>query len=414
MNSSPESGAPAGALVIVNRYCYPDRSATSQILFDLAEAVSATGRQVHVFCSRQLYDDAKARLAPFESYHGVDIHRVFTTRFGRGALLGRSIDYASFYVSVACKLLWRLRRGDVLIAKTDPPLLSILAAPLARMKGAILINWQQDVFPEVASELGANPLPRWLDARLRRWRDASLKAARLNVTVGERMQEYLHQRGIPMAQIKVVENWSDSRAIVPKPSSESALRQRLGLGRDFVVGYSGNLGRAHESEALLGAAVRLRDDPAVTFLFIGGGVKMEALRSAARERTLTRVCFLPYQPRESLEDSLAAADVHLASLLPSLEGLIVPSKFYGILAAGRPVIFIGDQDGELARIIRQERCGIIVPAGDADALVAAIARLKADPELCAAMGVAARSLAGRYSLESGVIRWLTLLQGLNA
>jgi colanic acid biosynthesis glycosyl transferase WcaI len=399
------------AYVFLNRYFHPDESATSQMLTDLAQALAMRGFEVHVLCSRQLYDDAHARLPARERVRGVEVHRVATTRFGRFRLPGRALDYASFYLSAAVCLLKILRRGDVIIAMTDPPLLSMLAAPIAAVKRATLINWQQDVFPEVASHLGVNPLPAAADRFLRRLRDASLRSAITNVLVGERMREYFALRGIPMAKLLVIENWSDANAIQPKPAAASALRNALCLGDRFVVGYSGNLGRAHEIDTLLDAAQALKEEPAFLFLMQGGGAKMAALKHAVNDRKLENFQFLDYQPRAALEDSLAAADVHLVSLLPALEGLIVPSKLYGILAAGRPVIFIGDADGDVGRVILDAQCGRTVAVGDSRGLVETLRQLQARPELRAEMGVRARALlCEKYTAQRACERWVTLLE----
>src|ERR1700722_6655507 len=205
-------------IVFVNRYYDPDQSATSQMLTDLARGLAERGFEVHVVASRQLYDDPGMRLAANEMLFGVETHRVATTRFGRGNLLGRAMDYASFYVMCGVMLLKLLRRGDVLIAKTDPPLLSILAAPVAKARRAVLINWQQDVFPEIASHLGANPLPHWLDGPLRRLRNASLRAARNNVVISARMRDHFVACGIPLDKLCVIENWADANSIRPKLS----------------------------------------------------------------------------------------------------------------------------------------------------------------------------------------------------
>jgi glycosyltransferase involved in cell wall biosynthesis len=398
-------------IVFANRYYDPDQSATSQMLTDLARGLAASGFDVHIVCSRQLYDDPGTRLVADETIFGVRVHRVATTRFGRNHLLGRALDYASFYVTCAIMLLKLLRPGDVLVAKTDPPLLSILAAPIAKAKRVALINWQQDVFPEVASHLGANPLPHWLDSLLRRLRDASLRAATMNVLIGGRMREYLAARGIPVSKLCVIENWADDHAIRPKPTAASALRTRLCLADRFVVCYSGNLGRAHEFETLLGAADALKGQPTFVFLIIGSGAKMEALKRGVATRALDNFCFLPYQPRDTLEDSLAAADVHLVSLLPALEGLIVPSKVYGILSAGRPSIFIGDPDGDVGRIIERARCGRSVRVGESSALGDALRTLAAEPEELAQMGARARQLlCAEYSLQRALERWVTILE----
>jgi glycosyltransferase involved in cell wall biosynthesis len=410
------STAPARSkLIFVNRYFSPDQSASSQILTDLAGGLAQRGFDVHVICSAQLYDDPHARLARYEECAGVAVHRIATTRFGRRRLTGRAVDYASFYVSCALELVKLLARGDIVVAKTDPPLVSLVCALAAKLRGAVLVNWQQDVFPEVASLLGANPLPRWLDRALRRARDATLRAARMNVVIGSRMLQYFVRSGIPPAQLCLIENWADARQLKPKSPSASALRARLGLLDRFVVGYSGNLGRAHEFETLLGAAKALAADPVFAFLIIGGGAKIPAFKQAVTECGLGNVRFLPYQPRAALVDSLAAADVHVASLLPLLEGFIVPSKFYGILAAGRPVIFVGDPDGELSRIIHAAGCGLVVDVAAWDELAAQLRRLRETPDTCAAMGRRARELLdAKYDTRAGIDKWCAMLRGLKA
>lgn len=397
-------------VVFVNRYFFPDVSATSQMLFDLSCRLVQRGVQVHVVCSDQLYDDPGAKLPAQETVHGVRVHRTWTSRFGRDRLLGRAVDYASFYVTASAKLLGLLRRGDTVVAKTDPPLISIVAAAVARIKGARLVNWLQDVFPEVASHLGANPLPAWLDNQLKRLRDHSLHAAQTNVVLGTRMQEHLEGRRIPRAKIRIIENWADDGAVTPKTVESCDLRARLGIGDKFVVAYSGNLGRAHEFETLLGAAECLRTQADILFLMIGGGAKMQQLQAAVTGKQLQNFHFLPYQPRELLADSLAAADVHVACLLPQLEGLIVPSKFYGILAAGRPAIFIGDTDGELARVIKDAQCGATVAIGDAGELVAVIRHLSANVSIREQMGERARALfVERYTVGRATRQWLEAL-----
>lgn len=402
---NPPVNAPPGKLVFVNRFFDPDESATSLLLTDLARGLADASLRVHVFCSRQLYTNPRACLQRREQLHGVTIHRLPTTRYGRAGLLGRSIDYATFYAAAFWTLLGQLKRGDVVVSKTDPPLICIPVALCARLKGARLVNWQQDVFPEVATIL-TRPLPRWLDAMLRRLRDWSMRSAAANVLIGNRMLEYFAQRGIPRAKLRVIENWADGDAIAPKPVEASALRAQLGLKGKFVVCYSGNLGRAHEFETLVAAADRLRREPAIVFLIIGGGARMEPLRRAVEARGLGNFLFLPYQPRAELKDSLAAADVHLASLLPSLEGLIMPSKLYAVMAAGRPLIFVGDADGEIARVLREVECGITVAVDGAADLVSAICLLKEQPQVRSGMGARAREcFVSRYARNRAVERW---------
>jgi colanic acid biosynthesis glycosyl transferase WcaI len=184
----------------------------------------------------------------------------------------------------------------------------------------------------------------------------------------------------------------------------------MGLAGRFVVGYSGNLGRAHEFDTLVAAARLLGEDSRFAFLITGAGAKADALRDSVRAQGLDSFFFQNYQPAELLSDSLAAADVHFVSLLPALEGLIVPSKIYGILAAGRPAVFVGDVAGDLARMVREQDCGIAVAVGDSERLAAELRALRDSPSRLEMMGKNARRLAlTRYTSEHAVSDWLAFL-----
>lgn len=409
------TGVAGMRVIFINRYFHPDISATSQMLDDLTRRLVREGIEVHVVCSRQLYNYAAAKLAAEDTVAGVQVHRVNTTRFGRARLLGRAFDYLSFYLTATLKLLELVRQGDVLVAKTDPPLISVPAAAVAMWRDAILINWLQDLFPEVVEHLQGSRMPGWLQRYLCRLRDRSLRVAASNVVIGERMKELLLARGVAAEKVQVIENWADGEFVNPLPVEHSALRTRLGLQGKFVIGYSGNLGRAHEFETLLQAAIYLRYETEVVFLMIGGGARMQQLKAAVEQQLLNNFLFLPYQPRKMLADSMAAADVHLACLQPALEGLIVPSKVYGVLAAGRPCIFIGDRDGEVARILRRHGCGHAVTMGDADALLSALWHLKLDVGYRQRLGQrAATVFVERYTADSGADRWLRVLAEVKA
>jgi len=399
----------------VNRYCHPDHSATSQILSDLAAGLVEKGWSVTMVASRQRYDDPGEVLAAREFWRGVEIHRIWTTRFGRARLLGRAIDYLTFYLSLPWHLLRLLRPGDVVVAKTDPPLVSLVVAPVARFRDARLVNWLQDVFPEVAVSLGEPPLPAPLAWLLRKLRNASLRVASMNVVIGARMAEHFVSEGLPEDRVQVISNWAHEDSIQPKAAADSELRRELGLLDKFVVAYSGNLGRAHEIDTLFAAVCRLEDDPRIAFVVSGGGHGYVQLQQRSQAARLRNIQFLPYQPMAKLSDSLAAGDVHLVSLRPMLEGLIVPSKFYGIAAAGRAIGFIGDPDGELARLITLNQCGFCVAPGRDDLLAEAIIRLASDPGSAREQGLRARKLLdSTFSREAAHRQWNKLLAGLDA
>ena len=397
-------------VVFVNRYGPPDHSATSQMLGDLAAALVAKGAPVRIVASRQRYDDPAARLVPAEIVEGVEIRRIPTTRFGRRHLAGRALDYLTFYLALPVTLWRQLERGDAVVAMTDPPLVGLVAGLVARLRGCVRLNWLQDVFPEVAARLGEPRLPRAVVALLQRLRNASLRAAGMNVCIGDRMAEYLATQGVPRERMVVIPNWAQEASLQPLPASESTLRARLGLAGKFVVGYAGNLGRAHDCDTIFAAVARLAADSRIAFLITGGGRGHENLRVRCAQAGLQNIAFLPYQPLPALAHAMAAADLHLLSLLPELEGLIVPSKFYGIAAAARPMAMIGDPDGELARLIARNDCGFTVVPGDVAGLVARILELADKPEACVEMGRRARAMLQReFSRDAAHRRWHGLL-----
>jgi glycosyltransferase involved in cell wall biosynthesis len=402
-------------LIFINRFFAPDHSATSQILSDLAFDLAGAGREVHLVTSRQIYDDPKAALPERETINGVDVHRVASTGFGRAALIGRSGDYMSFYRSVSRCLNDIVRPGDIVIAKTDPPLMSVVARPAARRNGARLVNWLQDIYPETAVELGVPFMRGPVAASLVALRNATLRAAAATVVVGDLMGRKVEALGAPAQRIHVIPNWCNDEDIRLVAQADNPLRREWNLADKFVLGYSGNLGRAHEFATVLGAAERLRDEPRVAFLMIGGGKRFAELSAAVQSRGLAGAFrFLPYQARTLLSYSLGAADVHWVSLDPRLEGLMVPSKFYGIAAAGKPIIVVGDPNGELARLVRLNACGFAIAPGDSEALAATLRRLSETPRTVSEMGTRARQmLDAHFTRRQGLARWRQLLDQLD-
>ncbi|MCZ8105764.1 MAG: glycosyltransferase family 4 protein [Burkholderiales bacterium] len=398
-------------MIFVNRFFWPDHSATSQIVSDLAFHLSRKGRSVAVVTSRLAYDGTLPLLPASANVDGVDVHRVATTGFGRGAIVGRIADYGSFYLSAGRKLAALIERDDIVVAKTDPPLISLVAHAVARRRGARFVNWIQDLYPETAEQLGVSALKGPLGAASRRMRNASLRAADANVAIGERMASRLVACGALPGSVHVIPNWVDETAIRPVAHEYNPLRREWGLDRKFVVGYSGNLGRAHEFETLLGAAERLKHEDDLVFLFIGGGHHASRLGEEVGRRGLSHLfMFKPYQPAERLSQSLSAPDVHWLSLLPQIEGLIVPSKFYGIAAAGRPVFSVADPEGEVSSIVVREGCGIAIAPGDAAGLAAALSRLRMDHALRTRMGDRARALSEAvFSRRRALEAWERIL-----
>jgi glycosyltransferase involved in cell wall biosynthesis len=297
------------------------------------------------------------------------------------------------------------------------------------MRRAKVVNWLQDLFPEVLEALDAErkSVRRSVYNFMRTMRNHSLRHAQINIVLGERMAERLASFEVPPERIRIIPNWANGVLIGPCPGAANSLRQKWGLAEKFVVGYSGNLGRAHEVDTLVDAIARLEQGNKVmsdgreenglkrdvAWLFVGDGALYRQLQDESAARGFTSVQFRPYQPQECLAESLSVPDVHLVSLKPELEGLIVPSKYYGIAAAARPTIFIGDLDGEIARTLKAERCGRSVAHGDGAGLAALIRSFVANPNMAEEMGRCARSAFERsFDFPVALSEWEKVLAAI--
>ena len=398
-------------IIIANRFYFPDESATSRMVTSLARSLVRQGTSVHVVASDAHHDSP--RREPAEAVEdGVTVHRVRSTALGRHRIWRRAFDYLTFHLGAARRVRALAERGDVVIACTDPPLLSVSLLAALWHRDAVMVNWLHDLFPEAAIQLGV--VRSGVVAKmLVRLRNLSVRAARTSVAPMPRMATFLIDSGIPADRLEVIRHWSDGREIHPVATETNALRRDWHLDGNFVVGYSGNFGRVHEFGTILDAAERLRDTPGILFLFIGSGHRRDWFEGEVHRRGLSNVIMKPLQPRARLAESLGAADVHLISLLPHLETCSVPSKLYGILAAGRPVLFVGDREGEVAAVVHDGECGASVAVGDAAALAAHILAMAGDETGRRRMGEAARRLFDtEYAEAAGVANWCRLLRRL--
>jgi colanic acid biosynthesis glycosyl transferase WcaI len=382
-------------LIIVNQFFYPDHSATSQLMTDLAESLVEQGFQVTAIAGRGRYNGGK-KLPRREDYRGVQIERAWATCFGKRSLAGRIADYISYYLGATWKLIW-VPRHDVVMALTTPPLIglvSLLIARLRRMRAVMLV---QDVYPDIAVALGALRADSTVTSFLDRLNRLALNKSDRIVVLSECMRDRLASRLDPAAasRIDVIHNWADGKVIAPALTGENPFTLEHELSGRFVLLFSGNLGLVNEFKTVLEAARILRSRPEIVFVFVGEGAQAESIRHFCRHNELDNVRFLPYQPRELLRYSLSAGDASLVTLKEGLAGLSVPSKAYGVMAAGRPILFVGDRGCELARIIEENGCGAVVSSGENERLAAIIEEWSAERATPAALGGAARSLFER-------------------
>ncbi len=388
------------SVLILTRTFPPDHAAVGQLVRELANELASRGWRVGIATATP--PDPAGEMARPE---GIQIARVpAAISFTRANVAQRLASYVSLYPALL-HAAWKLGPNwDVVVTTTDPPLQALLG-PLIRLrtKGA-LVHWCQDIYPELAEELGVIARGGLLATILRALSTWALRQCEQVVALGRCMQRRLLARGVSAGSIALAENWADTANIRILPRSENGFRRDQGFSEEeFLVMYSGNFGLAHPFEAVMEAARRLRESqPQVRFLFVGEGPRLDWVRSEAGRLGLSNTRFLPMQPRERLSESLGAADLHLVTMFERLDGLVVPSKYYGILAAGRPCVFCGPLDSEVGLSVRETKCGVAVGERDASGLVEAITRFATDGEIWERGSAAAGRAAQQFSLPSSV------------
>lgn len=396
-------------LTLVNRFAYPDDSPTARLMQELAEAVAAArpGMTVRILAGNRRYQGGGGALPRTEMRSGVRIERLPLPPPRKG-LVARAWSYLAFYWLAFFALLRRVERGEIVICMTDPPMFYVFAAWATRWRGAKLVNWVQDLYPDVvqsAGMLGRSPLMRLLFA-LRR---SAYRRSVALVALGEGMRERL-LRSDSGAPVEIIPNWADGGRIRPRASSELPARREWLPDAGFVVGYFGNLGFAHNYHSMLAAAGRLAATPSVQLLWVGEGSRRVEFQNETARLGLGNVRWQGQQPFENMPELLGIADLHLVMLDPQFDEVLVPSKTYVALAAGRPLLFLGNPNSELARLVREHDVGVAVAQDDVDGIVAAVKALAADPARCAEMGRRARALFdSRFERSHAIRQWLALI-----
>ena len=381
-------------VAFINRSYWPDVEATGQLLTELCEDLSADF-DVSVIAGppNQYAGETCFRRSGWARRRGVRIRRIPCTQLSKASWIGRAVNYLSFFWMAAVAAL-KLPRPDILIVETDPPLLCFIGFLLQKLRRVKLVVYLQDIYPDLAIALGKLPdnvLTRWL-RRAMFW--VYFRADRI-VVLSRDMRDLLVRSGVRASTISCIPNWIDTQKVIPVKQN-NCFRQRHGLVDKFVVMYSGNLGQCQRLEDIVEAAGYLRHSTEILFLLVGdGAIKQRLVKQAAAQR-LDNVHFLPYQPKEMLAESLSAADVHLVPVDPRVVNCLMPSKLYGVLSSGSPVLAVAPHTCELAELVERFEVGIVSPPGDSAKLAATIKGLASSREKLEIWGHRARQIAEQF------------------
>lgn len=394
----------------VNRVYWPNEAATAQLLTDLAEYLADAGATVSILTSRT---DANAPMR--ETKNGVSIVRVGSAGVRSNQLSGRALDYARFHLAVREHLRRPDFSAEIVVALSDPPMLGNSVTTALRQRSAGIVHWVHDIYPDVVEAVRPNPLTRMLARMLRPSRNRAWQAASACVTLGSAMAQRVAAAGVEPSRIHCIENWAPRGLEAPSAEAVTALRDRWGLKGKFVVGYSGNLGRVHDLEGLVRAAHLLRNDSRIAFVFVGGGPGLRRIQQDVEQARLAQVQFRPPQPRAELAVALAAADLHIVAVRPGCEHVVFPSKLYGSTAVERGILFLGERDSDVARVVATHRLGAALPAHDAEGIARFLRTIAAAPEQITALGNAAKRFhEERGGWLRGCESWRRLLESVAA
>jgi glycosyltransferase involved in cell wall biosynthesis len=389
-------------IFFISQVFYPDEVSTAGLFTGLCACIAENGYHVDVWSAQPTYTHT-GRQPRKVLYHGINIRYLCSTRIHKSRFYGRVLNVLTFMISASLRLLFSRDKSPV-FTHTSPPPLGIILSWICALRNRKLVYIMLDIYPEGLIRLGKM---RRTSPVFRIWQGMFIRALRRSeriLVLGRDMGAFI-ENICPGCRDKIdyIPHWQDEELIKPIAIQDHPFILEHGMEGRFIVQYSGNMGIWNDMETF-GKAVN-RNPDGVLFLFIGGGMrKKELLNSITSEWNNTR--FLPFQPTEKLGEVLTACHVSLVSLGEGLEGMAVPSKIYGILAAGTPVIAMVPERSEIAYVVREEQCGYVLEPGDADGLVNAILELKSNETLRTAMGSNARKafeekyttrcIAGKY------------------
>lgn len=370
-------------VLLISQIFYPDEVAVANLFTNLCSVLVRSGLEIEVWCAQPTYT-CTLRQPKSSVYEGIRIHYLGSTRFSKDRLPGRIINYSTFSLSVVLKLLFSKDNTQVL-SYTTPPFLAILISFLCRWKNRRFFYVLMDVFPDGLTRLkkvtSRNIFIRiWSSLHL-----AALKRCTKIIVIGRDMEEWLkaiYPGGTE--KIEYIPLWQDEELLRPIAFKENPFIINNNLKEHFIVQYSGNMGLWNQLETL-GQAINKKPEN-VTFLIIGGGMRKNELLDTIKDTNATNVFFYPFQPNENYSYSVSACHIALVSLREGLEGMAVPSKIIGIMAAGIPVIAMVPENSEIAYIVKEENCGYIINPSDSEGLVNAIMELKSDENLRRSLG----------------------------
>lgn len=357
----------------------------------IVPAIVQRGASASVYISRCDYRDGRRRLEDVVTGPAIVVRRMLGPSGWAKSRMHKAIAAIGYALHASVASLFG-GHADTNVFLTQPPLFSVWGVLLKKLRGQRLVLILMDLYPDVLYASGKSRPNSIFGRILTRVSRLAWRHADDIIVIGRCTRDVVLEAGIPADRIHIIPNWVDIDAITPLAHEDNPMRAELGLGGKFVVLYSGNMGEAHQFDTILQCARSLRSVDSLRFVLIGWGARRADVEQRIIDWELTNTILLDPQPEEKMRYSQSLGDIHFVSLRPGFTGMMVPSKTYGAFAAGRPVLYEGAGQGEIARVIVESEVGTVVPYEDPDAMTEALKKYCDEPRLAQLQGRRARDL----------------------
>lgn len=400
-------------VVLVNQYCVPDVASTGHLIHILAHELHQNhGFKVEVITTQPSYGDKDTwtRLPPVVIEEGVTFKRVWVPRLSKNILAGRAIKDLTFLIQLGFRSVFGKQRGTVYVYTTAPPYGAFIGSIAKLLRRQTYCTLLYDSYPHLGVWVGTFKKGGLIE-RVWHWVNRRMyNGARRKIVLCKAASKLLQENyRVDEREIVQIPNWADGEKIFPVDKAETSFAKEHKLIEPFTLLYSGNMGLYYEFETILRVAELLKNEP-FRLVLVGGGGKKPWCEEQVAQRELTNTVVLPYQPFETLNDSLNACDASLVTIAEGIEGISFPSKLYTSLATGKAIIAISEQRSELRDIVVDNDCGIWAALGDAEGLAEQVRSMMNDPERTGAMGENARTLFERdYTRQACSARYADVI-----
>lgn len=395
-------------IYIVNQHYYPELASTGQVFQEIAEHYQKNGYRVTVIAGKPFYHDHDIDNPPAEQViNDVAVKRLWNTAFHKASFVGKLFNLLTFQISLLFFLLFSLPAGSLIMVGTNPPMAIMSVTKLKHIKKFRVIFVVQDLYPDI---LISSNLIKEIDFKYILLKALMKKSFHLSdtiITISHDMKTRI-EANYGCKNVVLICNWSIGNIY---PLDNMLLKSNKGWDGKFVVQYSGNFGIAHEYETLLSSVRKLKSKDDILFYIVGGGVNFNKLKTICEKEGLKNIVFSNYVSKEELNENLNISDISLVVFNDDFKHVLLPSKYYGLLACAKPILLISNGENDISRDIHAYNTGFFIQSGHSDELINVIIQLSGNRELIGVLSQNAYALfREKYQKEKILAQYLEVVK----